>query len=262
MNTNTDNISDIFQKFQKVSLKEISSVSFQKRTDTKYVFHNEKLSDIFSDLINDYKALDSGDGIGQEYQTLYYDTDGYEMYVSHHNGLRDRFKIRCRKYMSTGEIFLELKTKNNKNITKKKRIAISSLGIDKADNKQRSFIENNTPFSIDKLHATLRSSFRRVTLVNKEIAERVTFDFDFTLLSPEGEINSKVQKQTANLCIAELKRDRNSGEMHFQKLLKKNKIYPNGFSKYCIGLSFVLSDIKNNSFKPVMQVLRKNNIIN
>jgi hypothetical protein len=50
----------------------------------------------------------------QPYLTLYFDTESFDNYIAHHNGKRPRFKIRMRKYVSSGFSFLEVKEKDNR----------------------------------------------------------------------------------------------------------------------------------------------------
>ena len=57
--------------------------------------------------------------------TLYFDTPDRQMYAEHQRGRKNRQKIRVRRYESSGVSFLEVKRKNNKGRTDKKRMEIA-----------------------------------------------------------------------------------------------------------------------------------------
>ena len=66
------------------------------------------------------KALSDGKLI-HDYKSLYYDTEDWKFYLDHHNGRVNRNKIRFREYVGSKLTFLEIKLKNNKGKTIKKR---------------------------------------------------------------------------------------------------------------------------------------------
>ena len=62
-----------------------------------------------------------------DYNTLYYDTPDLKMYIAHHDRKLNRQKLRARIYVDSGIAFCEVKNKNNKGRTKKKRIPATSM---------------------------------------------------------------------------------------------------------------------------------------
>ena len=116
------NIHEAIQHFDPISLGEMDAVKLMNRTDTKFVFHTSKLADLLSLSLEHYQVLQIGEKRDFLYNSLYYDTEGLDLYLAHHNGKRPRFKVRFREYMETGTVFLEVKRKTNKERTRKCRI--------------------------------------------------------------------------------------------------------------------------------------------
>ncbi len=258
MSTNSVNsINKLLSKFEPITLEQMDDVSFLKRTDTKFVFHQKQLESILNGFPNYYRLLMVNDSGIQDYNTIYFDTPLFEMYNQHHNGLRKRFKIRTRQYINSNDFFLEVKVKNNKGITSKKRIKMDNLKLNSLA-QDSNFIIKKTPFSQNDLHETIKNQFSRITFVNEITPERITIDWQLSYK------NLKNEKEIAmpNVCILEIKRDSNSKNPELDELLKKHQLYPNKFSKYCIGVSQLEPLLKNNRFKPVFQTLIKKEIIN
>ena len=262
MSTNTDNIKSIVSGAGTLGLTDTEKVKFLKRKDTKYTFHKDKLPGLLNDLAALYKILSINNQSVQRYNTLYYDTHGLRMYLSHHNGNRPRFKIRTRHYLTTNDFFLEVKKKNNKNITSKKRIPVTSLDIGINDPIQKDFIKTKSPYNIDDLKKVLETTFSRITFISINPPERITVDFDleFKSFTPAAGIDKK-SFNVSNLCIIETKGDAMSKNPLLSDVLKKHIIYKMGFSKYCMGLVISNMDIKKNCFKPRIITFKKNNII-
>ena len=183
------------------------------------------------------------------YYNTYYDTLDNQMYLCHHNGKLNRYKIRVRKYNQTGVSYLEIKYKNNKGRTIKDRIKRSDF--DASFNEYESnFIGEFSPFSSEHLYPKIINSFERVTLVNHGFTERVTIDFAPGFKNSNGEIILE------NLVIVEVKQEKASENATFVKILKSYKVEDQGFSKYCIGRS-LLDEIKKNNFKPQLLKIKK-----
>ena len=79
----------------------MDSVSLMNRTDTKYIFRIEQLPAFIEEIANDYKILDVDGNRINSYETLYYDTADFQMYIHHQNGKANRYKVRFRKYVES-----------------------------------------------------------------------------------------------------------------------------------------------------------------
>lgn len=252
-----NNINELLFKFAPINLEQMDEVSFFKRTDTKYVFHQKYLIELLKEMPDYYRLLKINESGIQTYSTTYYDTLKFDMYHQHHNGLRKRYKVRTRNYLNSNQLFLEVKVKNNKGITSKKRIELENPNLFQLQ-EDSNFLKKRTPFLPVNLTETLRNGFFRITLVNLNNPERITIDWQ---LSYENLKNgSGIEME--HVCVLEIKRSLNTKNNVLDELLKKHQIYPGKFSKYCIGVAQLEPNLKNNRFKSVFHQLRKKEIIN
>ena len=105
-----------------IGLEEMDKVCLMNRIDTKFWFHRRSLAEMFHSIQPNYFIL-SINGITElPYLTEYFDTLSDSMYIAHHNGKLNRYKIRRRSYVSSGISFLEVKFSNNKGRTIKRRV--------------------------------------------------------------------------------------------------------------------------------------------
>lgn len=242
-------IKKIINQFEKVSLADLDRVELMNRMDLKFCLHIDLVPHVFQALKNHYSALEiAGESVFNYYNT-YYDTADNQMYLWHHNGKLNRYKIRIRRYNQTGASYLEIKYKNNKGRTIKDRMKRSAFDTSFSDN-ESSFIQKFSPFTTEELFPKIVNTFDRVTLVNRDFTERVTIDFAPGFKNSSGEITLN------KLVIVEVKQDKSSESAHFVKILKSLKVEDQGFSKYCIGRS-LLDEVKKNNFKPQLLKIKK-----
>ncbi|MDA3837711.1 MAG: polyphosphate polymerase domain-containing protein [Candidatus Delongbacteria bacterium] len=242
--------------FNPISLKGINSISLMKRFDTKYVFHKNKLPDVLDFLKKHYSILEMGNKRFFRYENIYLDTDEHQFYISHHNKKKNRHKVRVRKYLESQDCFLEVKFKNNKDRTIKKRIQIEEskmTGDFILGNKD--FVENHLPREvcpIEKLYPSIHINFNRFTLANVSNKERLTFDVGLEYYDSNSDI-----KVIDDLVIAELKQEMVSRNSPVVEFFKNQNIRPAKFSKYCTGMLLIKDDIKYNRFKTRLNELEK-----
>lgn len=247
MQVSTLNITE----FKPIELQEMEKASFMNRTDEKFWFHSKHLPGIIQSIYNDYYILSIKGQNKFPYATTYYDTADDEMYIMHHNGKLKRIKIRKREYVFSGLTFLEIKEKNNKGKTLKRRIERSVPKSNGFTAKESELINTTTAFDTSSLKSTLKNSFTRITLVNKNFTERCTIDYDLTFKA------NKTTRPLDSIAIIEIKSDKFNKESPLKKCLNDLRIRSSGFSKYCIGRVLTDPDIKNNTFKKKLRRIEK-----
>ena len=250
-------IFDLLDKFDPFSLAEMDTVKLMNRVDTKYVISQDQLISLLNKAIQDYWIVEIRGRRALPYTSVYYDTDDYQMYVNHHNKKLHRYKIRSRKYLNTGDSFLEIKEKNNKGRTSKKRVEIATEEFNHIKLNQESIklIEKQTPFDFQELSPSLHNYFYRITLVDKKKTERVTFDMNLTYRN----LNTSELQPIQDVVIVELKQDGNV-QSKFREWLGEISMVPMGMSKYCLGIILTIPNIKYNRFK--QKVLYINRVTN
>lgn len=246
-----NSINDILSGYKKITLEQVSIANLMSRVETKFTFHRSQLPEILAQLKNDYKVLEVNKCRLNPYETLYFDTPSFYLYLLHHNSIFNRYKIRKRRYISSGDSFIEIKKRNNKNRVNKARVAIESmkeyLEVDNLD-----FINSNTNIDSSLLKPTLWVYFYRITLVNWNYKERITIDVDITF-----KYNSKTVSYP-EIVIAEVKQEINF-RSSFMILMKNNSIHSDSSSKYCLGLASLNENIKKNNFKRKLLMINKIN---
>ena len=237
--------------FDKTTLAEMNSVSLMKRVDTKFILKESQLLEVLSKLYDDYKILQIDQERLMKYSTLYFDSHNKKCFKDHHNGKLNRYKIRMRKYLVSDICFLEIKKKNNLGITNKIRRQIKDFETDLTlDSKE--FITNSNINNLF-LEPSLYNNFSRMTFVNKSEAERLTIDVDLSFSFGAKE------KKFDKLVVIEIKQEGKRLNTTINRVLKSMSILPTNFSKYCIGISNTLDNIKSNRFKEINLKINKLN---
>ena len=228
--------------FEAISLEEMDAVALMNRTDTKFILTDYQLIDILEKIEPKYRCLDIKGVRLSSYNSQYFDTNNHKFYFQHHRGQAGRIKVRIRKYVESDIAFLEIKRKNKKGDTVKKRVAIDGFK-ERLEEEQLAFLKESKMPDVD-IVPILTNSFKRITLVNKESIERATIDID--LRFNEG---NAFDGKKGGLVIIEVKQpglDRNSPII---KALKESGIRTERVSKYCVGLAKLNPTLKQNGFK-------------
>ena len=244
------NILQACEGFSPISLVEVDSVKLQDRFDRKFVFNLQLLPGILHQAHKDYRILMINGKRVFDYKTQYYDTPGFEMYLDHHNRKLNRFKVRKREYLTTRQVFFEIKFKTNKGRTRKKRIEINNAKLP-LRKKARNFLKKHTPYDHKNLEPKVLNLFSRITLVNKSSAERVTIDLDLKYQLNGSDVNLPF------ITIVEIKQGKSSGISKLERILRDNNITPFKISKYCIGSMLTDKSLKYNRFKNKLITLNK-----
>jgi hypothetical protein len=236
-------------KFDSIALKEMDSVRLMNRTDTKYIFRVERLSSFLNEITDDYKILEIEGNRINSYETVYFDTENFQMYMNHQNGKTNRYKVRFRTYIESKLNYFEIKFKNNKKKTFKQRVKLQD---DKTQitNKAEDFLHEKTHYKSDELFPKLWVNYSRITLVNKTFPERLTIDLKLQFR------NGIKQEQLHDIVIAELKQGKRT-VTSFVEVMNKHRIRKSSISKYCFGIIFLFENIKKNNFKPKLLNLNK-----
>jgi len=240
----------------------MESVKLMNRIDTKYAVPRTVLPSLLEAAREDYFVQEIDGKRIATYDTMYYDTESLDMYVRHHDRQLVRQKIRVRQYVDSNLTFLEIKRKNNKGRTKKKRISVPGFAItgETFGEGKRSmwsvedFIAAKSRYEWAELSPHLWTKFHRITLVNKAKTERLTIDMDLVW----DNVVSGEKKTFEELVIIELKRDGRGGTGYgLREILQSMRIHPLKISKYCIGTALTTPGIKKNRFKGKIRKIEK-----
>ena len=202
-----------------ITLDEMSAVKLMNRIDTKYVVTERQLRAILLGIRDNYYAQEVEGNRLSPYSTVYYDTPELTMYLIHHDRHLVRDKVRVRTYVDSHLTFCEVKHKNNKGRTKKKRIEVEPIPNIIDNPEAAAFLAEKQPYDVSTLTPHLVTSM-------------------------------------APLAVMELKQD---GRAHslLKDVLFELRIRPFKVSKYCIGTCLTCPEVKQNRFKKKLRRIEK-----
>jgi len=228
----------------------MDKVSLMDRIDTKFIFSSELLPGILEKSSANYNILEEKAESIFTYNNLYFDTPEFDMYTVHHNRHLNRYKVRFREYVDSGIIFLEVKFKNNQRRTIKSRIERPAFE-DTLIEESADFINQLVPYEAKNLIPRIQNRFTRLTMVHKTVTERITIDTGLQFTD-----NGKDYKLPF-LAIAEVKHSKYSSRSDFIDLLLDQRIFPQGLSKYLLGIVLSHPGVKYNRYKAKLLILKQ-----
>jgi len=245
----------VWQRIGTIGLDEMDSIKLMNRIDSKFVTSESVLAQVLEQAADHgYRVLETqGDKISP-YDSMYYDTDGLKMFTDHATRRLVRQKVRTRVYVNSGTTFLEIKRKNNKGRTKKKRISIPSEEFFdfRVDPQACEYLAAHSAFTSDMLAPRMETIFRRITLVNAAKTERLTIDTSLRFVNHDTGLEASLGPAV----IIELKQDgRAASEM--KDILLDLRVKPMRISKYCIGMTLTEPAARSNRFKLKVRKIEK-----
>lgn len=245
-----DNAIEQVKNFKPISLEELQEVRLMDRYDQKFWTTRHVIPKLLECMQNDYQVLHINNNPAPLYATTYFDTSDFSMYLNHHNGVQNRFKVRRRCYMETGERFLEVKHRFSEFRTIKTRIesnnTTASLNTEEGD-----FIKKQTNYNPDLLQIAIQNKFNRITLVDVINQERLTIDLNLQLI-----FNGK-SIYFDDFAIVETKQLPNEASSKMVDLITHHNIHHIGLSKYCTGQALLNKQLDHQNFKPRLAFLNQ-----
>ncbi len=243
-------IGHIISSLPSITLEDLTAVDFDSRVDTKFVFHCDKINAFLEKVKDDLVVLEVNDKRLFEYENLYFDTKEFSFFQHHHAGIANRSKVRARKYDAEGPYYFEVKNKTNKGKTIKYRIPLPQF--EEFETPETAYLVNEyTGLNFREMPNKTRIHYKRITLSNKALTEKLTLDFEMTSSNDSASFEFK------NLVIAEVKQIHYSSKSPYIRTLKELKIYKTSFSKYCASVSLLNTTLKQNRFKGIRTNVKK-----
>lgn len=240
-------IQAMVSRFDGLDLAQSARAELFDRRDTKFVVGLEQVRLILESALPFYLALDVAGERMQAYHTTYFDTPDLRLYRDHHSARPRRYKVRCRRYLCTGQAFLEVKSKTARNQTVKTRVSTPG-SIVAIDAMAAAFLSPLVAVPPGDLAPSLESGFRRITLIHRHLPERVTIDLDLSFAA--GDRAATV----AGLAILEAKQARGR-RSEMIGVLRTLGAHPSAFSKYCVGIALLHDEVKHNRFGPALGLI-------
>jgi hypothetical protein len=241
--------------FAPISLAVLNAkAAMLERLDNKYVVRAPVLKRALADLANAFDVLEIDGRRGFVYETCYFDDAQLRSYHDHHQGRRQRMKVRVRHYVDAALCFVEVKLKDKRGVTVKKRMPYRPAAFGTLDDAAREHVRRCWRElygrEFDRLLApVLTMRYRRVTLVAREGGERMTIDSGIAF-DAEGAARATDE----DIFIVETKSANGNGLA--DRVLRRLHQHPtNSCSKYCVGMSLTGTVERFNRFLPALRKL-------
>lgn len=241
--------------FRSISLEQLNAkAAMLERLDNKYVVREGVLRQAIAELAKHFDILETGGKRDFTYETCYFDDVDHRSYFDHHQGRRKRCKVRVRKYTDAQLCFVEVKLKDKRGVTVKKRLKYPLDKYGALDANAWAHIRSaydevySAEFDRD-LKPVVEMRYQRITLVAKQGGERMTIDRNLMF---EGE--SRRCSIDASTFVVETKSANANGIA--DKILRRLHQHPTkGCSKYCIAMATLDKVKRHNKFLPALRKL-------
>jgi hypothetical protein len=247
----TDRLLPLLERPPTITLGQLAPLALLDRTDTKFVVSAGQLQEILAASVDQYQVLEVNGVRPGRYVTTYFDTPDFAMYFAHHNGERYRYKLRCRSYLDSNMVYVEVKMKTNKDRMVKFRCPAPEH-LQTLAAFDRTWLPPHFPYNFADVRAVVWNRFRRITLASFEHQERITIDLDVVFGSGAQALTYE------GLCVVEVKQAKFSllGSP-FARELHRRHLQPRAVSKFCVAAAHFYPGFKRNHFKPLLLSLSR-----
>jgi hypothetical protein len=245
-----NDIRRLLATFDPITLAEMDAVKLMDRSEIKYLFPRRLLPSVLMELRDSYRVFVAADLRLSRYRTVYFDTQDMALYMRHHAGAVERYKVRTREYVDSHLAFLEVKHKTGPSRTEKMRIRVPQPPL-ALQGTAAEFVAEVCPYPADALMPRLSNFCTRVTLVSQRNCERVTLDLDL------GFARGDELAVLPAVVVAEVKYQGSRLESVFAQVMRRQHIRDTSFSKYCIGVSMLYPEVKHNKFKAKQRMVAR-----
>jgi VTC domain len=231
-----------------IGLEELDDrAALRVRTDRKYLVAVDLLDRVVGDLGSGARALEIDGRREFTYESTYFDTPTFDSYLGAARSRPDRFKVRLRRYVDTGEVWLEVKTRDRCGHTVKHRepwapsdaaaCAIQGLGA----TGHRRFLSQFAPIRphIDTLTPAIITAYRRSTIVLGDA--RATIDTDLTCHD-----DSDYLVGIGDTVVVETKSPGAAGRL--DRALWSHGVRPARISKFGVGMAALHPELPANKW--------------
>ncbi len=241
--------------FAPVSLAALNAkAAMLERLDNKYVVTADVLQQALPELARLFDILEIDGHRAFTYDTCYFDDDRSGCYHDHHQGRRRRIKVRVRRYVDAKLCFVEVKLKDKRGVTVKKRLPVAYEQYGALDAAALAHVEKSHQDLYGEafgrsLAPVLEMSYSRITLVARQGGERMTIDrgICFLRLGDRCETDPDV-------FVVETKSAKGNGVA--DAVLRALHQHPtDGCSKYCVGMGATGAVQRINRFRPALRKL-------
>ncbi len=243
-------IQALAEPFGEASLELLAQRLLTTRSDWKFVISKDRVPELLSALSKTHLVLKAEDARWARYSSQYYDTPQLDCFHDHRRGKPRRFKVRHRDYLDRHLSMLEIKDRDPRGDTHKRRLPQTwrQRGVDVHG---VTFLSEGGHVPVEDLVPTVANRFWRLTLLGQTVQERLTIDLGigFGLGGRLAEL--------PGVCVLEVKSSEPRHKTPTLALLKRAGLRPRGMSKYCVGTCLLTPGVSPAWFAPLRRVLAR-----
>lgn len=248
-------IAESLAGFAPITLDDLNGkAAMLERLDNKYIVPAASFRPAFQAFAQLFDVLEIDGKRSFTYATRYFDDGLQRGYYDHHQGRRKRCKVRIRDYVDAGFSYLEVKLKDKRSVTIKKRLRLDAP-LSELDQRCLDFVDRchhdlyGTHFG-KALRPVIGMQYERMTLVARAGGERMTIDTCLRFAA-----GNEVRDVADDIFIVETKSQRGNGIA--DKIMRRFHLQPTGrCSKYCVGMAALGQVPQRNRFLPALKRLR------
>ena len=244
-------VGDAAVKAVGISLAElIARAALQVRLDRKYLVTAAEFARLAARLEGELEALDIDGRRSFGYESHYFDTPSLLTYREHLAGYSDRFKLRTRSYLDSGETMFEVKLEDPDGGTVKRRASHLFDDRDRITPDARRHLAAALAEAGRSVPRVLVASsvivYRRTTFVLRDGSARVTCDRDL--------VCSHGGRTVTGLCDHVLVEVKSAGATSMvDRVLEELCVDPVGISKYCVGLALLHPELPSGPWEALLK---------
>lgn len=239
----------LHKDFRHHSLEQQDQAALMDRCELKYLLPVSQLATLLPAWAGTYSSLSHNGYLLHDYNSLYLDAPDARFYLQHHNGKRERHKLRWRHYQSSDEVYFELKKRLRSQHTVKQRVRVPQLG--RWNTECADLLSDHPALQLTNWQPVLQVKYQRFTLLNRAATERITVDINlsYTDVRHGSEAQALILKPWA---IVEIKTPQKPLTSWLARQLRESGIRPRALSKFALGRALLDRTLKQNAFKPLI----------
>lgn len=248
-------LASVTSTMPRIGLRELNELAgLQTRVDTKYMLTPEQMVAVLYRIGARLRVLEIDDQRSFGYESVYFDTRALKTFRDHRQGRRLRFKVRTRLYVDSGDCMLEVKVKNRRGATVKKRMKYPAHERFRLNAQGRKFVndvlETECGQSAPELVAALVGTYSRTTFVDPAEHTRATLDTGLKW-GHCADGRNHVTAHGPDMVLVETKSE--TGNSAIDIALRGLGIRPVKISKYAVGTALLHPHLAANPWNRLLR---------
>lgn len=237
-------------RFAPIALDALGAAQLLDRIDTKFLVEADAIGPLLAACVGDYQILDIGGLRRFRYETTYLDAPGLPLFRAHVALRPERCKVRTRRYAPSGERWFEVKQRVRTGRTNKIRVRLP----DTAEDDPAHWPALDAPpfdgidLGVDPtaLRPILDVRYERITLVAKDLSERVTIDLDLSWERDGRRV------EAPDCVLVELKQAARRTSVAWRALRDFGAV-DESVSKYCLGVVALVPEVAPGRYRQLLK---------